>query len=281
MCSDLEKFSSALKLMESQSRFWVTSLNCCPLTQILKLRIANLPWCPSTQEKKNNYTCNEIHIFAARHHHNISHHGSYPLDTWSRYVTSVTWVTYHMRSWHQVQGQHYPGQGCHLAIDSALRKLRLNFPFQNFSITRLITICLQLGTASFIAPDHLPHSESDIHQEGRLPIKLNGTFCFPGWMTIGPVVLSLLAPSTCQAAHSFQSTRAGLTNSGKIPPSLSNWRGDLLLLKSWHFCWSCNQPLTSSLRCLFSASLSQNTNTDKKRGTWAELCGCIQILFGV
>ena len=40
MCSDLEKFSSALKLMESQSRPKVTSFyNCCPLkTQILKLR---------------------------------------------------------------------------------------------------------------------------------------------------------------------------------------------------------------------------------------------------
>ena len=110
MCSDLEKFSSALKLMESQSRPKVTSFyNCCPLkTQILKLwRITggNLPWRPSTLRKPKTFDQNSL-FFAG--------HQYFPTVQWSpltwhvvtlRHDCHVTLVTNHLSSWHQVQGR--------------------------------------------------------------------------------------------------------------------------------------------------------------------------------
>ena len=124
MCSDLEKFSSALKLMESQSRPKVTSFyNCCPLkTQILKLwRITggNLPWSPSTLRKQK-------------------HLPKIPCFCWTPIFSHCAMVSSLMTRGHVTSrlsrdschkslefvtpssgAPWYPGQGCH----SVLRKL--------------------------------------------------------------------------------------------------------------------------------------------------------------
>lgn len=59
---------------------------------------------------------------------NCSQQGSCSRDTRSRYITSVTWLSWHLlSSWHQVQGRCYPGQGWHLANDFSQRKLNTLF----------------------------------------------------------------------------------------------------------------------------------------------------------
>ena len=212
--------------MESQSRLRVTSLNCCPLTQILKLRIASLM--SINHSKRWNI---KLHQNPYAFHHfcppNVSfpekagtiwvtfaknlicsQQGSCSSDTWSRYVTSVTWLLSHLlRSWHQVQGRYYPGQGCHLANAFSQRKLKNFIHFQVF--------CYKWSAMRnwLFTNDHILHSWSDIHQEGRTPIKLNGVFCFLRWMTMRPKVLSLLAESCHPAAVSCPLTPI---NSGQI-----------------------------------------------------------------
>ena len=162
-------------------------------------------------------------------------------DTWSRYVTIVTWLLSQI-TWvrdTKFRGALLPGPGMPHCSEKTLEMNEFSENSSNLFLQFVIFKFKELLHCKWPTPTH-----SGWHSSGRAApnIKLNGVhILFPQWK---PWVSSLLAefvtaltiwqPSSCQAAHSFQSDwQIWVKFLGKIPPPRlkSNWRRDLLLVK--------------------------------------------------